>query len=106
VGQCTFCKADAELPEFAKLPIGAKASAEHKARRTCAVSAQEIRFALIQRGKKREPREHNAQIELLCPLRFIVYQYACTYRKIGLRRQASKVILGTGGFSKSSRHGR
>jgi len=48
VGQCAFCKADAELPESVELPMCAKCSTEHEARRACPVSAQEIRFALIQ----------------------------------------------------------
>jgi hypothetical protein len=48
VSQCAFCKANAELQESAELPICAKCSTEHEARRTCQVSAQEIRFALIQ----------------------------------------------------------
>jgi hypothetical protein len=47
VGQCAFCKADARLPESAELPICAKCSTEHESRRTCPVSAHEIRFALI-----------------------------------------------------------
>ena len=48
MGQCAFCKADAKLPESAELPICAKCSAEHESKRAAAVSAQEIRFALIQ----------------------------------------------------------
>jgi len=45
VGQCAFCKADAELPESTEFPTCAKCSAGHEASRP--VSAQEIRFALI-----------------------------------------------------------
>jgi len=48
VGQCAFCKAEAALPESAELPICARCSAELQATHTCPVSAQEIRFALIQ----------------------------------------------------------
>ena len=48
MGQCAFCKAEAELCEATELPICARCSTEHEARRACPVSAQEIRFALIQ----------------------------------------------------------
>jgi hypothetical protein len=48
VGQCAFCNADVELLESAESPICARCSTEHHARRTCLVSGQEIRFALIQ----------------------------------------------------------
>ncbi len=48
MGQCTFCKARAELLESAELPICSKCSAEHGARRTSRESAQEIRLGLIQ----------------------------------------------------------
>ena len=48
MGQCAFCKADAALSECAELPICARCSAECEARRTCPVSAQEIRLVLIQ----------------------------------------------------------
>jgi hypothetical protein len=48
VGQCAFCKANAEQPESAELAICAKCSTEYEATGTCQVSAQEIRFALIQ----------------------------------------------------------
>jgi hypothetical protein len=47
VGQCAFCKADAELADPAELLICAKCSTDHQARHTCPVSAQEIRLALI-----------------------------------------------------------
>jgi hypothetical protein len=61
VGQCAFC--DAELPESAELPICAKCSTEHEARRTCPVSAQEIRFALIQELVDATVREKAASDE-------------------------------------------
>ena len=48
MGQCAFCKANAEQPESAELAICAKCSSEHEARGARQVSAQEIRFALIQ----------------------------------------------------------
>jgi hypothetical protein len=48
VGHCAFCKADVESPDSAELPICARCSTEHQARRTRGAAAQEIRFALIQ----------------------------------------------------------
>lgn len=62
MGQCTLCKADAELLESAELPICAKCSAEHEPRPTCP-SAQEIRLALIQELVDATGREKAASDE-------------------------------------------
>jgi hypothetical protein len=87
VGQCAFCKADAELCEAAEFPICAKCWTEHEARRTCPVSAREIRFALIQYLVDAIAREQTASDEFNTAIGQFPHEIRFCVRQLPLPRE-------------------